>query len=150
MQIAEDSGTIKDSILHCPKCKKQTSIAMIRGDRRFASTIEYGLRPWENNDLIPRSDDVFKERLYCIRWVETCLDQTGKPSTNRHYSAPTEKDLAMEQKVLELLEIRFDMWQERGYIPKIPIKSGDKTDELIRTRGWTYWHHLFNPISYTS
>src|SRR5206468_7245106 len=22
---------------------------------------------------------------------------------------------------------------------------GEKTDEPIRTRGWTYWHHLFNP-----
>ena len=25
------------------------------------------------------------------------------------------------------------------------IEPGAKTDEPIRTRGWTYWHHLFNP-----
>jgi putative DNA methylase len=25
------------------------------------------------------------------------------------------------------------------------IESGDKTDEPTRTRGWSYWHHLFNP-----
>ncbi len=25
------------------------------------------------------------------------------------------------------------------------IEPGDKTDEPIRTRGWTHWHHLFNP-----
>jgi len=25
------------------------------------------------------------------------------------------------------------------------IETGDKTDEPIRTRGWTHWHHLFNP-----
>jgi putative DNA methylase len=25
------------------------------------------------------------------------------------------------------------------------IEKGDKTDEPIRTRGWTHWHHLFHP-----
>jgi putative DNA methylase len=25
----------------------------------------------------------------------------------------------------------------------MPIEPGEKTDEPIRTRGWTYWHHLF-------
>ena len=25
------------------------------------------------------------------------------------------------------------------------IEPGEKTDEPIRTRGWTHWHHLFNP-----
>lgn len=25
------------------------------------------------------------------------------------------------------------------------IEPGAKTDEPIRTRGWTHWHHLFNP-----
>ena len=25
------------------------------------------------------------------------------------------------------------------------IEPGNKTDEPIRTRGWTYWHHLFGP-----
>jgi putative DNA methylase len=25
------------------------------------------------------------------------------------------------------------------------IESGDETDRLARERGWTYWHHLFNP-----
>ena len=25
------------------------------------------------------------------------------------------------------------------------IEAGNKTDEPIRTRGWTHWHHLFNP-----
>jgi hypothetical protein len=34
-------------------------------------------------------------------------------------------------------------WQEQGLVPSMPIEPGDKTDEPIRTRGWTYWHHLF-------
>src|SRR5690606_26940270 len=32
-----------------------------------------------------------------------------------------------------------------GYIPSRRIEPGDKTDEPIRNRGWTHWHHLFNP-----
>jgi len=37
-------------------------------------------------------------------------------------------------------------WQEKGYIPSRKIeRGGDKTEEPIRTRGWTHWHHLFNP-----
>ena len=30
-------------------------------------------------------------------------------------------------------------------MPDMRIESGDKTDEPIRTRGWTHWHHLFHP-----
>ena len=29
---------------------------------------------WENEDLVPRPDDVFQERLYCIRWTLPALD----------------------------------------------------------------------------
>ena len=36
-------------------------------------------------------------------------------------------------------------WQDEGLVPEMPIKPGDKTDEPIRTRGWTHWHHLFSP-----
>ena len=30
-------------------------------------------------------------------------------------------------------------------IPSRKIAPGAKTGEPIRTRGWTYWHHLFTP-----
>jgi putative DNA methylase len=97
-----------------------------------------GLRRWTKEDLVPRSDDVFQERLYCIRWV----DAQG----NRRYAAPDPADLAREIKVLELLRERFAEWQFKGYIPsKAMPDAGDKTDEPIRTRGWTHWHHLFTP-----
>ena len=36
-------------------------------------------------------------------------------------------------------------WQARGFVPDSRIEPGDKTDEPIRTRGWTHWHHLFTP-----
>lgn len=145
MQVAKASGTVKDSALICPYCHQSTPMIMIRGDRRSVNGTEYGLRLWENDDLVPRPDDVFQERLYCIRWVETYLDENGKQQTNRFYRAPDEYDLIREETVLEFLRDSFHDWQEKGYIPSRRIEPGDKTDEPIRTRGWTHWHHLFNP-----
>ena len=68
-----------------------------------------------------------------------------KQKTTLSHAAPTEEDLKRESLVLEQLKKRFDEWQEAGFIPSRPIEPGDKTDEPIRTRGWTHWHHLFNP-----
>jgi adenine-specific DNA methylase len=147
MKIAKSSGTTVNANLMCPNpdCGQSTPITAIRGDRRTQNGTQYGLRLWENDDLVPRPDDVFQERLYCIRWVETCEDDEGKPQTRRYYAAPDENDLKREQRVLELLQERFAQWQDKGYIPSKKIEPGDKTDEPIRTRGWTHWHHLFNP-----
>jgi len=97
-----------------------------------------GLRRWTNSDVVPRPEDVYQERLYCIRWVDP---DTGR----RYYRPPNEHDLTREQLVLDLLQERFAEWQEKGYIPSRVIEPGSKTDEPIRTRGWTHWHHLFNP-----
>jgi putative DNA methylase len=96
-----------------------------------------GLRRWSNEDVVPRSNDVFQERLYCIRWV----DAEGK----RRYAAPDAPDLAREAKALELLLEHFVDWQREGFIPSKPIVSGYNTDQPIRERGWTHWHHLFTP-----
>ena len=97
-----------------------------------------GLRRWTNGDVVPRPGDVFQERLYCIRWINA----EGK----RRYAAPDDSDLAGEAKVLELLRDRFADWQREGYIPSKALpEGGDKTEEPIRTRGWTHWHHLFTP-----
>jgi len=97
-----------------------------------------GLRHWTNDDVVPRPGDVFQERLYCIRWI----DAEG----NRRYAAPDAADLAREERVLELLRERFGEWQREGFIPsKAMPEDGEKTDEPIRTRGWTHWHHLFTP-----
>ncbi len=97
-----------------------------------------GLRRWTNEDLVPRAGDVFQERLYCIRWV----DAEG----SRRYAAPGDEDLRIETHILELLKQRFAEWQRQGFIPSraMPV-DGDKTEEPIRNRGWTHWHHLFTP-----
>lgn len=103
-----------------------------------------GLRLWSDSDVVPRPEDVFQERLYCIRWVKTVI-KNGKPKEIRRYAAPEEADLARETKVLELLRERFADWQREGFIPSKTIVNGYNTDQPIRERGWTYWHHLFTP-----
>jgi len=136
---AAKKGTVRDSSLVDPEDPSRTyPIASLRGDRRGPNgeTI-YGLRLWENEDLVPRPDDVFQERLYCVRWVT--------PEGERIYKAVTEDDLKRERKVLSLLQERFAEWQEKGYIPSKKISEGAETSRLFRERGWTYWHHLFNP-----
>ena len=146
MIAAKKSGTVKDSKLCCPHCHQETPMTMIRGDRKSSDkATAYGLRMWENDDLVPRADDVLQERLYCIRWVETYIDEKGKEKTRRHYRAPDAEDLQREARVLELLKERFRDWQDRGYIPSRKIEEGAETTRLSRERGWTHWHHLFNP-----
>jgi adenine-specific DNA methylase len=105
-----------------------------------------GLRRWTNEDLVPRTGDVFQERLYCIRWVKTVIGRNGKPKEVRRYAAPDATDLAREAKVLVLLREHFTVWQREGFIPSKAIpESGAETDRLFRERGWTHWHHLFTP-----
>jgi adenine-specific DNA methylase len=128
-------GTVSGGNLIDPEDPNRTfSIASLRGDQRGQS---YGLRLWENEDLVPRSGDVFQERLYCVRWVTL--------EGERLYKSVTEDDLRREKKVLALLKERFSEWQEEGFIPSKKIAPGYNTEQPIRERGWTYWHHLFNP-----
>ena len=132
---AAQSGTVQDSCLVDPEdLEHRYSIASLRGDQRGK---EHGLRLWENRDLVPRPDDVFQERLYCVRWVT--------PQGGKLYKAVTNEDLAREKKVLSLLMERFSEWQEKGFIPSMRIPEGAETSRLYRERGWTHWHHLFNP-----
>lgn len=137
--------TVSSSGLECPACGKSTPMQMIRGDRRGDNGTQYGLRLWENEDVSPRPDDTFQERLYCIRWLEEYEDKEGQIQGRSHYRSVSNADLEREQLVLRLLRERFQEWQELGFIPSRRIEPGDKTDEPIRTRGWTHWHHLFTP-----
>ena len=89
----------------CPAHKTPIPIDSIRGER---------LRLWENDDIVPRPDDVFQERLYCIRWMETYTDEKGSDQIKKHYRAPDKHDLMREEKVLSLLKERFDEWQQEG------------------------------------
>ena len=213
MAQARQAATVKGSRLVCPHCTESTSMATIRGDRCEKGGSGYGLRQWDNDDLVPRSDDVFQERLYCVRWrlppladllwqeqrrcaghepsgewplpdrvdlefAITALAQLlgaeererlaelrardwiaeGEvPGRDRQvaalaralpksvYRVVDDADIEREGQALALLRERFTEWQANGYIPSRRIAPGAKTDEPIRTRGWTHWHHLFTP-----
>jgi putative DNA methylase len=145
LDAAKSTGTSKDARVHCPHCDNSTPIAAIRGDRRDDAGTGYGLRLWENDDLVPRPEDVFQERLYCIRYVHTWIDADGKEQQERYYVAPDKGDVAREHRVLELLRERFYDWQVQGFLPNRTIEPGEETTRLLRERGWTHWHHLFNP-----
>ncbi len=145
-QLQPEVLTVSDDELKLYKNKKGATAINSRAvdpfDANRSWSIESlrgpnGLRRWTNNDVVPRPGDVFQERLYCIRWI----DAKG----NRRYAAPDKKDLAREAKVLELLQERFEEWQREGFIPSKVISGGYNTDQPIRERGWTHWHHLFTP-----
>ena len=213
MAQARQAATVKGSRLLCPHCTETTSMATIRGDRRDKDGRGYGLRQWHNDDLVPRPDDAFQERLYCVRWrLPPLADllwreqrQRAGDDASRDWRVPDRVDLELaiaalaqllgaeerkrlaelrgrdwiaegevperdrqvavlakalpksvyravdgadverEARALALLRDRFAAWQAHGYIPSRAIAPGAKTDEPIRTRGWTHWHHLFTP-----
>lgn len=146
MKFAEESGTVQNGSLVCPHCKMSTPISTLRKDRmREDGSTEYGLRQWGSKEFVPAPDDVFQERLYCIRYEKEYVDKSGNRRTQRYHIAPTENDLLREQRVIDLLDERFDEWQEKGYIPSSRIEEGYNTNQVMRERGWLYWHQLFNP-----
>ncbi len=121
----------------------KTKISTLRGDyKKPEGTTGNRLRLWEKHDFKPRPDDIFQERLYCIQWM-----RPKKKSKKWEYEfrAVTDEDIKREKIVEDFVGRHLEEWQEQGWIPDSKIEPGAKTDEPIRTRGWTYWHHLFNP-----
>jgi adenine-specific DNA methylase len=116
-----------------------TPIRTIRGDRRVGDDALNDLRRWEKSDFKPRPTDVFQERLFCVQWAR----QGNARDTFFREVGPD--DLAREAKVEAIVVENLARWQELGLVPDMPIEPGEKTDEPIRTRGWTHWHHLFTP-----
>lgn len=105
-----------------------------------------GLRKWEKRDFMPRPDDLLQDRLYCIRWRKSdWKDTKGKlQKGDLVFREPRTHDLDTEDNIIRMLDEVFEEWQEKGWIPSWRIEPGEKTRELIRTRGWTYWHQIFN------
>lgn len=138
-------GTVRDGKLVYVLDGKtyQTPIKTLRGDYKGTDgKIRNRLRLWEKQDFIPRPDDIFQERLYCIQWIScNSLNQGLKEN---FFAAVTKDDLKREQLLEKIVATNLDNWQAEGLVTDMPIEPGDKTDEPIRTRGWTYWHHLFN------
>jgi putative DNA methylase len=104
---------------------------------RYSSNSANDLRPWTKEDVVPRPDDVFQERLYAIQWLT--------PGGRLFFTDARAEDLSRDKTAEKIVREHFGDWRAQGVVPDNPIESGEKTDELIRTRGWTCWHHLFTP-----
>jgi putative DNA methylase len=121
----------------------RTKISTLRGDyRRPDGSNGNRLRLWEKSDFKPRSDDIYMERLYCVQWMRP--KKKGK-GYDYEFRAVTAADLQREQIVENFIGEHFLEWQLKGWVPDMRIEPGDETERLYRERGWTHWHHLFNP-----
>jgi adenine-specific DNA methylase len=160
---AQAAGTVKDGTLHYELDGREqaTLLDVIRGDielkSRYSSeeqrrrdqerleacrnqynpTAGNELRRWGRDDILPRSDDVFQERLYCIQW--------SRPDGSFFYAGVTEADQQRERAVGDLVTAHLREWQSAGLVPDAVIEPGVETTRLFRERGWTHWHHLFGP-----
>ena len=123
--------------------KYTTPIKTLRGDYKDSDgVIRNNLRLWSRSDFKPRSDDVFQERLYAIQWIK-------KETLNQHrkevfFSSVRPEDEEREIEIDRIVTNNLSAWQAKGLVPDMEIEPGLKTDEPIKTRGWTHWHHLFN------
>jgi putative DNA methylase len=138
-------GTVEhvvDGVLH------RNSIASIRGDyhdqvggRRVTKN---RLRPWVKSDVVFHGGDIFNERLYAIQWIKELPE--GEPGRAPiEFRTVTQADCDRERQVTEYVQKNLADWQSKGWVPDTRIEPGDETERLHRERGWTYWHHLFNP-----
>ncbi|QCP47929.1 DUF1156 domain-containing protein [Trinickia violacea] len=143
---AAENGTVQGGDLVYELAGKlyRTPIKTLRGDYRLPDGgTGNRLRRWDVSDFKPRPDDVFQERLYAIMWISN--ESLGKSRPDVFLAAPSEADFIREKQVDAIVSENLTEWQANGLIPDMAIEPGDKTDEPIRTRGWTHWHHLFSP-----
>lgn len=142
---AAANGTVRDGALVYELNGKtyRIPIRTLRGDYRDADgTTQNKLRRWGREDFGPLPGDTFQERVYAIQWIDGTTVSDPRPRT--YFAAPTDEDLEREAEVQRIVARNLAAWQAEGLVPDMVIEPGDKTDEPIRTRGWTHWHHLFN------
>lgn len=146
LKAAERGTYIKGNVTHTVEGREHiNSIGSIRGD--FNEVVDgkrvnkNKLRPWASSDVVFRDDDIYNERLYAVQWIQD--DGSTRPATE--FRSVSKADLVREAKVTKYVQENLSYWQEEGWVPDTRIEPGEKTDEPIKTRGWTHWHQLFNP-----
>lgn len=143
---AANSGTIQDGdmVYALDGRTYRTPIKTLRGDYRNADgSTGNRLRHWDKGDFKPRPDDIFQERLYAIHWISKTSINKFRQET--WFAAPTAADWERERRVEAIVAENLNRWQNEGVVPDMAIEHGEETTRLYRERGWTYWHHLFNP-----
>jgi putative DNA methylase len=124
----------------------KTKLSTLRGDYNTPDgLIANRLRLWGKSDFTPRSDDILQERLYCVQWTKP--KRSGK-GDDYEFRGVSDEDLRREKVVEHFVAEHITEWQNKGWIPDMRIEVGGPPRyqglDLIRARGWTYWHHLFN------
>lgn len=139
---AKEGTVLDEALVHSVDgVEHRTAIKTLRGDHRAeAGNNANRLRLWDVHDFKPRLDDIYQERLYAIQWQEEGVARGGYT-----FRSVTDDDLAREQKVEEFIFNHLAEWQASGWLPDMKIEAGYNTNQPIRERGWTHWHHLFNP-----
>ncbi len=140
-----EQGTVGDGnmVYHLDGILYRTPIKTIRGDYRDQNgKTANQLRKWECLDFKPQAEDIFQERLYAIQWITKSTINESRQVT--YYSGVTSDDIQREQRAEKIVEENLDTWQKEGLVPDMSIESGYNTDQPIRERGWTHWHHLYN------
>ena len=125
----------------------KTKISTLRGDVQMPDgTISNRLRLWGKHDYKPQADDILQERLYCVQWMRLKKKSKGY---EYEFRAVTPEDLEREHRVEAFIAEKLVAWQAEGWVPDMRIEVGGPPRyqglDLIRARGWTYWHHLWNP-----
>ena len=125
----------------------KTKITTLRGDvQQPDGTFVNRLRLWEKNDFMPRPDDLLQERLYCIQWMRP---KPGRRQFEYDFRAVTDADIERERVVERYVAEHLADWQSNGWLPDMRIEVGGppryQGRDLVRSRGWTHWQHLFNP-----
>jgi len=139
-------GTVRGGRLVHPMNSERSGVDLktIRGDfQDDEGNTQNRLRRWEVSDFMPRPEDIYQERLYAIQWITKA--SLGKRREETFFAPVTRDDIERERVVNDLIQKNLSKWQSEGLVPDMPIEPGEKTDEPIRTRGWTHWHHLCNP-----
>jgi putative DNA methylase len=125
----------------------KTKMSTLRGDyRRPDGTITNQLRLWDKADFVPRPEDLLQERLYCVQWMRPKRKGKGH---DYGFRTVAPEDLERERIAGEFIAEHLADWQAHGWIPQMRIEVGGPPRyqglDLVRARGWTHWHHLFNP-----
>jgi len=125
----------------------KTKISTLRGDfERTDGAIGNRLRPWDKLDFKPHPDDLLQERLVCVQWMRAKANGKGY---DLEFRSVTAADLERESIVENFIAKHLADWQAKGYVPDMRIEVGGPPRyqglDLVRGRGWTHWHHVFNP-----
>ncbi|MDN7138070.1 DUF1156 domain-containing protein [Pseudidiomarina sp. 1ASP75-14] len=141
-----EKGTVQSSnmVFSLDGKTYRTPIKTLRGDYRTPEGISANkLRKWGVLDFKPREDDIFRERLYAIQWIKK--ESVNSPRQSYFFTGVSPADLELEKAVDALIKENIENWQVAGLVSNMEIETGYNTEQPIRERGWTHWHHLYNP-----